>query len=70
MKSTKKSIKNSTLINQKGFKKLDSKHDYKAEYNRLFLTKMSSSSFLLLYTLFILDKKGEPLYGKEILTQS
>jgi len=44
-------------------------NDYKAEYNRMFLTKMSSSSFLLLYTLFLLNKKSEPLYGAEMLTE-
>jgi DNA-binding PadR family transcriptional regulator len=44
-------------------------NDYKAEYNRMFLTKMSSSSFLLLYTLFLLNKKPEPLYGAEMLTE-
>lgn len=44
-------------------------NDYKAEYNRMFLTKMSSSSFLLLYTLFLLNNKSEPLYGAEMLTE-
>lgn len=47
----------------------DTKHVYKAEYNRMFPTKMSSSSFLSLYTLFILDKKDQPLYGREILAE-
>ena len=44
-------------------------NDYKAAYNRIFLTKISSSSFLLLYTLFLLNKSSEPLYGAEMLTE-
>lgn len=42
------------------------KHDYKGEYQKLFPSKMSSSGFLTLFILYILDKKGEPMYGKEI----
>lgn len=49
--------------------KKSTKHVYKAEYNKLFPTKMSSSSFLSLYTLFILSKKDQPLYGREILAE-
>lgn len=67
MQNTKESIKNLTLTNQKGLKQYDSKHDYKAEYTRLFPTKMSSSNFLSFYTLHILAKENRPLYGKEIL---
>lgn len=44
-----------------------STNNYKAEYTRIFPTKMSSSNFLLLYTLFLLASKDEPLYGKEML---
>lgn len=40
--------------------------DYKGEYNRLFPIKMSSSNFLTLYSLYLLDKY-DTLYGKEIL---
>lgn len=57
------------LIGNYKMKTKDTRHDYKAKYSTLFPTKMSSSSFLLLYTLFILDKKAEPLYGKEILSE-
>lgn len=67
MKSTEKSIKTSNLINKKGLKKINPKHDYKAEYTRLFPTKMSSSNFLSFYTLHVLAKQNRPLYGKEIL---
>lgn len=35
----------------------------------MFPTKMSSSNFLLFYTLFLLNKKSKPLYGKEMLTE-
>lgn len=52
----------------KAFRK-SSRHVYKAEHNKLFPTKMSSSSFLSLYTLFILNKKAEPLYGLQILSE-
>ena len=41
--------------------------EYKGEYARFFPTKISSTNFLTLYSLFILDTKGEPVYGKEIL---
>lgn len=44
-------------------------NEYKAKYNRLLPTKMSSSNLLLLYILFFLDKKSQPLYGAEILTE-
>ena len=67
MKSTEQSIKTSTLYNQKGLKNVNPKHDYKAEYTRLFPTKMSSSNFLSFYTLHILAEENRPLYGKEIL---
>ncbi|MBK5241845.1 PadR family transcriptional regulator [Clostridium sp.] len=49
--------------------KIDTDHDYTAKYNKLFPTKMSSSNLLLIYTLFLLDKSDEPLYGKEMLTE-
>lgn len=49
--------------------RMDTNNSYKAQYNRIFPTKMSSSNFLLLYTLFLLDKKSEPLYGKEMLRE-
>jgi len=67
MKIKQKSVKNSTLANHKKLKKIDPKHDYKAEYTRLFPTKMSSSNFLSFYTLHILAEENRPLYGKEIL---
>jgi hypothetical protein len=63
LKPTGKSVKNLTLINQKDLKKVDPKHDYKAEYTRLFPTKMSSSNFLSFCTLHILAKEIRPLYG-------
>jgi DNA-binding PadR family transcriptional regulator len=72
MKNTKvnnEANKQSSLINCKRVESKNPNDEYKAEYNRMFPTKMSSSNFLLLYTLFLLDKKGEPLYGKEILTE-
>jgi DNA-binding PadR family transcriptional regulator len=65
---TKAKITMNLIGNYKSVKK-STKNDYKAEYNRMFPTKMSSSSFLSLYTLFLLDKKAEPLYGKEILRE-
>lgn len=66
MTNTKGSL---NLIGNYKAKKLSTKHVYKSEYNKMFPTKMSSSSFLSLYTLFILDKKAQPLYGLEILTE-
>lgn len=47
----------------------DINKSYKSEYNRISPTKISSSSFLELYTLFLLNKSAEPLYGKEILRE-
>jgi DNA-binding PadR family transcriptional regulator len=47
----------------------NTKDEYKGEYNMLFPTKMSSSNFLLFYTLFLLNKKSTPLYGKEMLRE-
>lgn len=40
--------------------------DFKGEYTKLFPTKISSSSFLMVYTLYLLNKHGA-MYGKEIL---
>lgn len=47
----------------------DNKRDYRAVQNRVFPSKISGSSFLLLYTLFLLNKRSEPLYGREMLEQ-
>jgi len=38
---------------------------YKGKYNRLFPSKVSSTNFLTVYTLYLL--KGKSMYGKEIL---
>lgn len=38
---------------------------YKGEYTRLFPSKVSSTNFLTVYTLYLLNDK--PMYGKEIL---
>ncbi|MBX4271981.1 PadR family transcriptional regulator [Clostridium estertheticum] len=57
------------LIGSYKMAKRSTKKDYKAKNNRMYPTKMSSSNFLLLYTLFLLNKKSKPLYGKEMLTE-
>lgn len=57
------------LLGNYKLKRIVSNNNYKAEYTRIFPTKMSSSNFLLLYTLFLLDSKDEPLYGKEMLRE-
>ena len=41
-------------------------NDFKGQYTKLFPTKISSSSFLMVYTLYLLEKHGA-MYGKEIL---
>ena len=41
------------------------KNAYKGEYSRLFPSKVSSTNFLTVYTLYLLSTK--PMYGKEIL---
>lgn len=66
MTNRKKTI---NLIGNYIAKKVSNKHIYKSEYNKMFPTKMSSSSFLSLYTLFILEKKEQPLYGLEVLKE-
>lgn len=43
--------------------------EFKGSYTRMFPTKLSSSSFLELYTLQILNKKPGPVYGFEILKE-
>ncbi|EKQ57246.1 MULTISPECIES: PadR family transcriptional regulator [unclassified Clostridium] len=68
-KTSKKSKKGVNLLGPYKPVKRTSSDDYKAEYNRMFPTKMSSSNFLLFYTLFLLNKKSEPLYGKEMLIE-
>lgn len=40
---------------------------YKGQYNRMFPTKISTTNFLSLYTLFLLEKSTKPLYGGEML---
>lgn len=55
------------LIGDYKAKRNNSREDYKAQYNRMFPTKLSSSNFLSLYTLFLLDKSTRPLYGTEML---
>lgn len=57
------------LLGNYKLKRIVSNNNYKSEYTRIFPTKMSSSNFLLLYTLFLLDSKDEPLYGKEMLRE-
>jgi DNA-binding PadR family transcriptional regulator len=69
MKNTKGTRKRLSLIGRYKIVKIDTSNDYKAEYNRMFPTKMSSSNFLLLYTLYLLDKRDEALYGKEMLRE-
>ena len=49
--------------------KRNTKKDYKAKNNRMYPTKMSSSNFLLLKTLFLLNKNTNSLYGKEMLVE-
>lgn len=58
-----------TKLNTKGnnHSNRSKKSTYKGKYNRKLSNKVSSSSFLMLYTLFFLNKSSEPLYGKEIL---
>jgi DNA-binding PadR family transcriptional regulator len=41
---------------------------FKAEYSTLFPTKMSSSNFIQLYTLYLLSKT-QYMYGKQILNE-
>lgn len=65
-----KSKRNNEVINLIGnlkIKKKATKHKYKAEYSRLLPTMSSSSNLLILYTLYLLNKSSEPLYGKEML---
>lgn len=57
------------LIGSFEVKKRTLKRTYKGEYNRMFPAKMSSSNFLSLYTLFLLNRISKPLYGKEILLE-
>lgn len=57
------------LIGSFEIKKRNINKGYKGEYNRMFPTKMSSSNFLSLYTLFLLSKTSKSLYGKEILQE-
>lgn len=47
----------------------DDNHTYKGEYNRLFPTKLSSSAFLTLYTLYTLNANKETMFGTEILDE-
>ncbi|MBU3173703.1 PadR family transcriptional regulator [Clostridium estertheticum] len=49
--------------------KRNTKKNYKAKNNRMYPTKMSSSNFLLLKTLFLLNKNTNSLYGKEMLEE-
>ncbi|MBU3114624.1 PadR family transcriptional regulator [Clostridium lacusfryxellense] len=69
MNNKKRTSKRLSLKGRYKIVKIDTDHDYKAKYNKLFPTKMSSSNLLLIYTLFLLDKSDEPLYGKEMLTE-
>lgn len=55
------------LIGKYCIKKKSDKHDYKGDYQRLFPSKMSSSSFLTLFSLYVLKTKNEPVYGREII---
>lgn len=67
-----KSKRTSEKINLTGryrIKRRCNRHVYKAEYNGMFPIKISSSDFLSLYTLFLLNKHSEPLYGKEMLNK-
>lgn len=57
------------LISTYRAKRRCNNHEYKAEYNRMLPTKLSSSNLLSLYTLFLLNKSSEPLYGKEMLNK-
>lgn len=41
--------------------------DYSGAYRMLFPRKMSTNSFLTIYILHLLAKKGERMYGKEII---
>lgn len=43
--------------------------EYKNEYKRMFPSKMSSTNFLSMYTLYYIYKAGQPVYGKEILNE-
>lgn len=40
---------------------------YQGAYNKLFPQKMSTNSFLTIYTLHVLSEKSESMYGKEII---
>lgn len=57
------------LIGKYQPRKKDDRHNYKGNYQRLFPSKMSSSGFLTLFSLYILDKKNEPVYGREIINE-
>lgn len=41
--------------------------NYAGAYNKLFPNKMSTNSFLTIYTLHILSEKNDKMYGKEII---
>jgi PadR family transcriptional regulator, regulatory protein PadR len=40
---------------------------YEGSYNKLFPKKMSTNSFLTIYTLHVLAHRNEKMYGKEII---
>lgn len=46
----------------------DSKPRYSGSYNRLFPLKISTNTFITIYILHLLKKKGK-LYGKEIINE-
>lgn len=58
-------------LNLLGNYKMDrkKKEDFKAAHTRLFPAKLSSSSFLMTYSLFVLKSSGEPIFGKDILNE-
>lgn len=60
-------MKNINLIGKYHAVKNSDAHEYKGNYNKLFPSKMSSSGFLTLFSLYVLDRRNEPVYGKEII---
>lgn len=48
--------------------KSDDQLEFKGQYNRLFPAKISTTSFLTLYMLFLFEKK-DSFYGKELIDE-